>query len=89
MTPRQNESESSDLKIGLSDKANASVLVRLKLLQDRLEKDENAYLKIQAQANRQHAEALNQLADVCTLVQRLIARLEKQDARIKTLEGKK
>lgn len=58
-----------------------------KELQDRLEKDENAYLKIQAQANRQHAEALNQLADVCALVQRLIARLDKQDARIKTLES--
>lgn len=57
-------------------------------LKKRLEHDENMFLKIQESANRQHMDSLNQIADLCALVNRLISRLDKQDRRIEALELK-
>lgn len=56
-------------------------------LKQRLEKDENMWLKIQEQANRNHAESLNQLADLFRIVQGLATKLEKQSKRLDVALG--
>ena len=57
-------------------------------LKTRLESDENMFLKIQEQANRQHSESLNQIAEVYRIALRMSDRLEKLEIRIKQLENK-
>lgn len=50
---------------------------KMEELIERLEHDENKWLKVQQQLNRQHAETLNQVADLFQLVRQLQAQVHK------------
>lgn len=57
-------------------------------LKERLEKDENAWMKIQGQMNNHKADVYNQIGDLFRLVRGLTAKLEKQEKKIKDLDKK-
>ena len=50
---------------------------KMEELIERLEHDENKWLKVQQQLNRQHAETLNQVADLFQLVRQQQAQINK------------
>jgi len=64
------------------DEGENLVTVNPEELKRRLEHDENMWLKIQETANKQHADSLNQLADLFRIVHRLTARLEKLERKL-------
>ncbi len=57
-------------------------------LEKRLRNDENMWVKVQENANRQHMDSLNQLADLFRLFTRMSERIDKQGKIIKRLEEK-